>query len=114
MKRDPISKKILKALSSTMMIVLFFVPVAQADVGESMILCRLNKTVRTLRVEMGEDTRCRAVYTKQGVDETIGSGLNPNSCVEFVSNVRRNLENANWNCREVKEARVSTVVSPVE
>ncbi|WP_374078262.1 hypothetical protein [Bdellovibrio bacteriovorus] len=92
----------------------FFSSLAFADLGESLVLCKHNKTVRTLRVEMGEDQKCRAIYTKQGVDETIGSGLNPNSCVEFVSNVRKNLEEAKWNCREVKEARTSNVISGAE
>ncbi|WII71347.1 hypothetical protein QJS83_12825 [Bdellovibrio sp. 22V] len=110
MKRDQISAvKNKKALFSATMAVLFFSSLSYADLGDSLVLCKHNKTVRTLRVEMGSDQKCRAIYTKQGVDETIGSGLNPNSCVEFVSNVRKNLEEAKWNCREVKEARTSTI-----
>lgn len=84
-----------------------------AEVGASLVLCKHNKTVRTLRVELGDDQKCRAIYTKQGVDETIGSGMNPNSCVEYITNVRKNLEEAQWNCREVKEARISAVNSSV-
>lgn len=115
MKRDQISAfKSTKALFSATMTVLFFSSLAFADLGDSLVLCKHNKTVRTLRVELGEDQKCRAIYTKQGVDETIGSGLNPNSCVEFVSNVRKNLEEAKWNCREVKEARTSNVISGAE
>ncbi|KHD87226.1 MAG: hypothetical protein OM95_15730 [Bdellovibrio sp. ArHS] len=111
MKRDQISALRSKlALFSATTIVLFFTSLAIADLGDSLVLCKHNKTVRTLRVEMGDDSKCRAIYTKQGVDETIGSGLNPNSCVEFVSNVRKNLEEAKWNCREVKEARTSNVL----
>ncbi len=111
MKREQISVlKSRKALFSATMTVLFFSSLASADLGDSLVLCKHNKTVRTLRVEMGNDQKCRAIYTKQGVDETIGSGLNPNSCVEFVANVRKNLEEAKWNCREVKEARTSTII----
>ncbi|XGC81608.1 hypothetical protein ACES2L_03830 [Bdellovibrio bacteriovorus] len=110
MKRDQISaEKNIKALCATAMTVLFFSSLANADIGDSLVLCKNNKTVRTLRVEMGKDEKCRAIYTKQGVDETIGSGQNVDSCVEFVSNVRKNLEEAKWNCREVKEARTSTL-----
>lgn len=115
MKRDQISAlKSKKALFSATMAVLFFSSLASAELGESLVLCKSNKTVRTLRVEMGTDQKCRAIYTKQGVDETIGSGLNPSSCVEFVANVRKNLEEAKWSCREVKEARTSNVLTGAE
>lgn len=93
----------------------FFSKIALAapSLNESMVLCKNNKTVRTLRVEV-EDQRCRAIYTKSGVDTTIGSGQFTNSCHEFVENVRKNLESANWNCRDVKEARISTVLTGAE
>lgn len=114
MKRVQISKTFFNmALVSVTATLLFFSFSSFAEVGESLVLCKHNKTVRTLRVEMGEDQKCRAIYTKQGVDETIGSGMNPNSCVEYISNVRKNLEEAQWNCREVKEARISAVNSTV-
>lgn len=112
MKKDQILKaNTIKALTSAMITVLFFSSFAQANsVGDSLVLCKHNKTVRTLRVEIGEDKQCRAIYTKQGVDETIGSGQYTASCVEYISNVRKNLEEAKWNCREVKEARTSNVL----
>lgn len=87
---------------------------AFAGLENSLVLCRNQKNVRTLRVEMGEDQKCRAIYTKQGVDETIGSGQITGSCEEYISNVRKNLEEAKWNCREVKEARTSTVIRDAE
>lgn len=113
MKRDQISKSnLLKALFSAMTMMLFFSSSSHANngVGESLVLCKHNKTVRTLRVEVGEDQKCRAIYTKQGVDETIGSGQFLNSCTEVVAGVRKNLEEAKWSCREVKEARTSSVI----
>lgn len=110
MKREQKSAlKIEEALFSITMTVLFFSSIASASLGDALVLCKHNKSVRTLRIEMGDDKKCRAIYTKQGVDETIGSGQDPNSCAEIVSNVRKNLEEGNWVCREVKEARVSTV-----
>lgn len=87
---------------------------AFAGLENSLVLCRNQKTVRTLRVEMGEDQKCRAIYTKQGVDETIGSGQLTSSCEEYILNVRKNLEEAKWNCREVKEARTSNVILGAE
>lgn len=98
-----------KALFSVMTTVLFFSSIASSAVGESLVLCKHNKSVRTLRVEMDNDSKCQVIYTKQGVDEMIGSGQYTNSCVEIISNVRKNLEEGKWVCRDVKEARVSTV-----
>lgn len=112
MKQEQIlSIKSIKALLSAT--VLFFSSLAFAGIGDSVVLCKFNKTVRTLRVEK-DNAQCRAIYTKQGVDQIIGSGQYTESCVEFVSNVRKNLEEGKWNCREVKEARMSNIRSQVE
>lgn len=110
MKRDQnFAAKIQKALCATATTVLFFSSIAHAEIGDSLVLCKHNKTVRTLRIETSTDQRCKAVYTKQGVDQTIGSSQNHNSCEEYVAGVRKTLEDAKWNCREVKEARTSMV-----
>ncbi|MEN0058824.1 MAG: hypothetical protein AAGB31_08320 [Bdellovibrio sp.] len=112
MKPDRTSKKSFKALYVLVAGVLFFIPsVKAADLNSSLVLCKHDKTVRTLRIEMSEDQKCRAIYTKQGVDETIGSAQSTSSCVEYISNVRKNLEEAQWSCREVKEARSSSLHS---
>ncbi|QDK39644.1 hypothetical protein [Bdellovibrio sp. NC01] len=113
MKRDQFSlDKTKKALIATASTVLFFSSLAHAEIGDSLVLCKHNKTVRTLRIETTSDQRCKAIYTKQGVDQNIGSGQNHNSCEEYVAGVRKTLEDAKWNCREVKEARTS-MVAPV-
>lgn len=103
-----------KALLSVSMMVLFFSSVSNAELGDSFILCKSNKNVRTLRVEMSSDQKCRAVYTKQGVDEVIGASTGAAACAEIISNVRKNLEEGKWNCREVKESRTSSVTTVVE
>lgn len=115
MKRDQIflttmQKFDLKALVSAMIAVLFFSPLAMAEIGDGLILCKIQKNVRTLRIEKGEDAKCRAIYTKQGVDSEIGSGMNFASCEEYVAGVRKTLEEAHWNCREIKEARSSALI----
>ncbi|MNT84534.1 hypothetical protein D3C72_2245580 [compost metagenome] len=69
--------------------------------------------VRTLRIEKDTD-KCRAIYTKQGVDSVIGSGQYNQSCEEFISSVRKNLEEGKWQCREIKEARTSAVNTGAE
>lgn len=115
MKRDQISvDKSIKALSAAALSVLFFSSLASAEIGEALVLCKHNKSVRTLRIETLSDQRCKAVYTKSGVDQTIGSSQNHNSCEEFVAGVRKTLEDAKWNCREVKEARTSMIAPEAE
>lgn len=86
---------------------------AQAQVGhatELSVICRLKKEVRTLRVEKADAGKCNAVYTKGGKDQNIGTASSEASCSEIVQNVRKNLEAADWKCREVKESRVSNLI----
>lgn len=85
---------------------------AQAEVvheTEASVICRLKKEVRTLRVEKGDDGKCRAIYTKSGRDQNIGLASNESSCTEILDKVRINLEEAAWKCREVKDSRVSNL-----
>lgn len=98
-----------KALLPILGAVLFLSTMAMAEVGEAFVLCKHDKTVRTLRIEEVRDSGCRAFYTKQGVDQVIGMSQNKESCGGFVVSVRKNLEGASWNCRDVKESRVSTI-----
>lgn len=115
MKREQnLGVKFKEALFSTLIAVLFFSSTAFAGLNNKLILCKNKKAVRTLRVEMAEDNKCHAIYTKQGIDATIGSGQYMNSCAQIVTNVRNNLEEAKWNCREVKEAKVSSLVVKTE
>ena len=100
--------KCLKALPIGLIAVLFFSSSSNAEIGDSLILCKHNKMVRTLRIEKGSE-KCTAIYTKQGVDSVIGSGQYQQSCEDVVTGVRKNLEEAKWQCREVKEARTSAV-----
>ena len=75
--------------------------------GEKLLLCKLNRTVRTLRVEIDDGSLCKTIYTKQGVDDEIGSGQHKQSCFNIVGNVRKNLEEGGWKCREVQRAQSS-------
>ena len=83
---------------------------ALSDSKNSLFLCKLQKTVRTLRIEVGEDKNCRTIYTKQGVDDLIGSGQFHQSCVNIAENVRKNLEGVGWKCREVQSRSTETVL----
>lgn len=99
---------------SFILIPLFFSLKAKAELGDLFILCKNEKNVRTLRVETASDNKCTAYYTKGGVDSNIGNASNPGGCDDFVLRVRKKLEEASWKCREVKEARTSNVIKPVE
>ncbi len=80
---------------------------AAEQIAGGLILCKLHKNVRTLRVEVDKNKICTTLYTKQGVDEVIGSGQKHQSCFEIIGKVRKNLEDGGWTCRDVKEARTS-------
>ncbi|MFN8846710.1 MAG: hypothetical protein ACK5V3_06565 [Bdellovibrionales bacterium] len=123
------SKKVLLALrvhndySLTMVgavSVLFFVTYffigtalsAQDTSSELSVMCRLSKQVRTLRIEKLKNGTCRTIYTKYGQDQSIGNAQNPQSCTEILQKVRGILEAADWQCRDIKEARLSNIVEP--
>jgi len=93
-------------------LLLFFVMgfQAQAEDVDSSVICRLRKEVRTLRIEKVEGGKCKAIYTKTGVDQNIGIASSGSSCTEILRKVRVNLEAAAWKCREVKESRVSNLI----
>jgi len=81
-------------------------PAQDQPPSEYFLICRNEKTVRTLRVEKTQQ-RCNSVYTKNGQDQTIGSALKTYVCIEVVNKVKETLENAGWKCKQVKEGLVS-------
>ena len=75
------------------------------DKPEVSIFCRNGKQIRTLRTEIGSNKICKAMYNRDGAGEkVIGSGLNYDSCVGFLTKVKDNLEKGGWKCRDVKES----------
>lgn len=77
-----------------------------ADEKFSFVLCKNNQIVRTIRVNSGEEG-CKTVYTKSGVDRIVGSGQNASSCMQFLNNIKGNLEEAAWSCREVSKVKIT-------
>jgi hypothetical protein len=86
------------------------VQAAQLVQTELSVMCRLSKQVRTLRVEKLKNGTCRTIYTKYGQDQNIGNAQSQQSCAEILQKVRGVLESADWQCREVKEARLSNMI----
>lgn len=76
----------------------------------SFVMCRNKKIVRTLRVESGGDdgVACTTTYTKAGIDKVVGTGKFEPSCQNFLTNVRKNLEEAGWVCKEKTEITISS------
>lgn len=103
----------IKGIARTTAIFLFLVSaVSYAEVKspELSVICRLQKNVRTLRVEKVSDGNCRTIYTKAGQDQNIGNAQSAQSCEDILNKVRDVLEKANWKCKEVQESRVSNLI----
>lgn len=83
---------------------------AISDVPIAHVICKNQKVVRTLRVQKGNG-KCETLYTKNGQDQVIASGINANSCKKYLTDVQGNLIKAGWKCRETKEAVVSELSS---
>lgn len=108
--RYSILKNIALAILASGLLLIVTTTVSRAELGDHFVMCRHNKDVRTLRVDKADANSCKAVYTKQGVDQVIGSStMSSEGCNEFVSHVRKNLEEGRWACREVKESRLSNL-----
>ncbi|MBK8203535.1 MAG: hypothetical protein IPK68_14820 [Bdellovibrionales bacterium] len=76
---------------------------AFAEETSTYFLCRNKKMIRTIRVGRAstDNGTCETVYTKSGVDRSVGSGINVSSCLRFAENIRRNLEVADWKCQDI-------------
>lgn len=71
------------------------------------IICKNDKQVRTLRTDKISDGGCRAVYTKQGVDQVVGSSVRTSGCETVLENIRKTLEGNVWKCKDVQAAALS-------
>ena len=72
------------------------------------VMCRNRQIVRTIRVEWNnEDSSCKTLYTKSGVDRSVGNGKFFGSCVKFLTNVQVNLEKAGWKCKDISKTSIS-------
>ncbi len=76
--------------------------------ASTLVLCKNQKTVRSLRITPEKDKECKVTYSKTGVDETIGQARSLEGCQTIVQNVQKNLEASDWKCRSVGNATIST------
>lgn len=104
MRKTPGKSLILSAIAAG--VCSFATHATAQDLENRSTLCRINKEVRTLRIEKG-DGKCKTSYTKFGKDQVIGEAQNMSSCEEVLKKVQDTLEAAGWKCREMKESTVS-------
>ena len=69
-------------------------------------MCKNRKEVRTIRVQVN-DGICSTYYSKLGSEKRVGSGKNQESCVNFLNNIKGNLEKSNWACRDISSTRIT-------
>lgn len=86
-------------------------PAASGDAAtkenSSYVICRNQKLVRTIRVDL-KGLACKAIYTKEGKDDIVGKSGTPDLCYDVVHKIRANLEkHGSWKCKEVEPERVS-------
>ncbi|MEK7357212.1 MAG: hypothetical protein AAB250_12235 [Bdellovibrionota bacterium] len=83
---------------------------AQSDQkATAFVLCKNKKDVRTIRVNSdSKKENCTTTYSKGGVDEVVGMNRNVQACRSILDSVRSNLENSNYNCRDVSSATTTT------
>lgn len=72
-------------------------------------LCKNRKEVRTIRVQVDSGV-CTTFYSKLGSEKNVGSGKNHESCVNFLNNIKTNLEKSNWSCRDISATRITASV----
>lgn len=71
-------------------------------------LCQHSKNVRTVRVHLDKPDLCVTYYSKYGKEKQIGSGRNLSSCLNFLQNVKNNLEKSGWKCRDISGTTISS------
>lgn len=73
------------------------------------VICRNDKVVRTIRVEI-KNGICRAIYSKEGQEDVVAKSGANEKCYEVVGQIRGNLEKSVWKCKDVEPDRISFTV----
>ncbi|MBX3021464.1 MAG: hypothetical protein KF799_07265 [Bdellovibrionales bacterium] len=78
--------------------------------NKSYWMCKSKKEVRTIRVHVNGEGICATIYSKLGEEKAVGSGKNQESCVNWLNNIKTNLEKSNWTCRDITASRMTAGV----
>ena len=82
----------------------------QEKKASQFVVCRLQKEVRSLRL-LRVPSGCELIYSKAGKDEKIAYGQNILGCQQILEQVQKKLENGNFQCRKINEARILDINS---
>lgn len=75
----------------------------------SYMICRHGKDVRTIQVKSKSEEGCTVSYIKAGVESSVADSKWKGRCYDVLRNIQSNLEKSNWSCKDISDARVSTV-----
>ena len=81
---------------------------AKDQTAKEFIVCKNKEEVRILSILMNDQNTCVAHYSKKGKDEVIAQAKSPELCHDRVKQLQGILKSANYNCRSVSKAQVST------
>ncbi|MFN3697098.1 MAG: hypothetical protein ACK4VO_06605 [Pseudobdellovibrio sp.] len=73
------------------------------------LVCERHKEVRWLRIFTGTDGKCKSVYSKEGFSQIVSSATYFSSCEAVLNNVKKNIEDGGFKCREQKLGMVVEV-----
>lgn len=73
------------------------------------LMCQNGANVRTIRFLPNEAGGCKTGYTKEGgTEQIVAESWNKSRCFSVMNNIRENLINANWKCRDISDSRISS------
>lgn len=73
---------------------------------DTMVICKLDKQVRTLRIQKSPENKNVLIYRKYSRDEELGHFSFLKSAIQVMREVQGNLEKNSWSCREVGQSQV--------
>lgn len=73
------------------------------------LMCQNGANVRTIRFLPSKTGGCKTAYTKEGgTEQIVAESWNNSRCFSVMNNIRENLTNANWKCRDISDSRISS------
>lgn len=104
------TRSMLKAIALLLLTVTFFAGAllhAEEVDNEAYWLCKNKGEVRTIRVHINTEGICTTFYSKSGSEKPVGSGRNQDACMNFLNNIKTNLEKSSWNCRDITDTKIT-------
>jgi hypothetical protein len=73
-------------------------------------LCKNKGEVRTIRVQVDDHGSCLTFYSKAGSEKVVGTNRNREACMNFLNNIKTNLEKSSWNCRDISDTKTTAAL----